>query len=166
MTDEVPWWLAEDQEEWLDLWYQPWDELLLPEEDGEAEAAAQSSLPRSYDRERGSRLRFPLRGGRRLTQTAHNAGVDGGILYADHRLLAIAKPPGPSLATRRSEPEAALARPLAALPDAAEGRYGCCWAGTSLAKPRAAGVVGAGCVGLVTRGARCTGSPGVAVTRR
>ncbi|HVN77074.1 MAG TPA: RluA family pseudouridine synthase [Thermoanaerobaculaceae bacterium] len=38
------------------------------------------------------------------------------VLFADERLVAIDKPPGVSLATRRAEPGAAVARLLAALP--------------------------------------------------
>ncbi|MDD5563927.1 MAG: RNA pseudouridine synthase [Thermoanaerobaculaceae bacterium] len=40
------------------------------------------------------------------------------VLYADERVVALAKPAGVSLATRRAEPGAAVARLLAALPDA------------------------------------------------
>lgn len=40
------------------------------------------------------------------------------MLYSDERLVALDKPPGVSLATRRAEPGAAVARLLAALPDA------------------------------------------------
>lgn len=50
--------------------------------------------------------------------------MQGAILYADHRLLAIAKPPGLSLATRRSEPGAAAVRLLATLPEGELQRWG------------------------------------------
>jgi 23S rRNA pseudouridine1911/1915/1917 synthase len=40
------------------------------------------------------------------------------VLYADERIVALDKPPGVSLATRRAEPGAAVIRLLAALPDA------------------------------------------------
>ncbi len=40
------------------------------------------------------------------------------MLYADERIVALDKPPGVSLATRRAEPGAAVTRLLAALPDA------------------------------------------------
>lgn len=42
--------------------------------------------------------------------------MKGPLLYVDHRLLAIAKPPGVSLATRRSDPQGATRRLLATLP--------------------------------------------------
>jgi 23S rRNA pseudouridine1911/1915/1917 synthase len=45
------------------------------------------------------------------------ARVSAGIVYADERLVAINKPSGVSLATRKREPHAAVARLLAALPD-------------------------------------------------
>ena len=46
----------------------------------------------------------------------HAAPVPGIIVYADERLVALNKPAGVSLATRRAEPHAAVARLLAALP--------------------------------------------------
>jgi 23S rRNA pseudouridine1911/1915/1917 synthase len=47
----------------------------------------------------------------------HAARVLATIVYADERLVAVNKPSGVSLATRRAEPHAAAARLLAALPD-------------------------------------------------
>jgi 23S rRNA pseudouridine1911/1915/1917 synthase len=44
--------------------------------------------------------------------------VMASLIFADDRLLAVAKPAGLSLATRRAEPSAAVARLLAALPAA------------------------------------------------
>jgi 23S rRNA pseudouridine1911/1915/1917 synthase len=46
------------------------------------------------------------------------------IVYADERLVAVNKPAGVSLATRRAEPHAAVARLLAALPEAERLPYG------------------------------------------
>lgn len=46
------------------------------------------------------------------------------LLYADHRLVVVAKPPGLSLATPRRQPHAAVARLLAALPEGEAERWG------------------------------------------
>jgi 23S rRNA pseudouridine1911/1915/1917 synthase len=46
------------------------------------------------------------------------------LVYCDHRLAVINKPPGLSLATRRSEPQAAALRLIAALPPEARLGYG------------------------------------------
>jgi 23S rRNA pseudouridine1911/1915/1917 synthase len=46
----------------------------------------------------------------------HAATVAAAIVYADERLVAVDKPAGVSLATRRSEPTAAVARLLAEVP--------------------------------------------------
>ncbi len=46
------------------------------------------------------------------------------VLYADERLVALGKPAGVSLATRRTEPGAAVARLLAALPAGEREGYG------------------------------------------
>lgn len=46
------------------------------------------------------------------------------MVYADERILALGKPAGVSLATRRGEPGAAVARLLAALPAAERDGYG------------------------------------------
>ena len=46
------------------------------------------------------------------------------IVYADERLVALAKPPGLSLATRRAQPGAAAARLLASLPEGERAAYG------------------------------------------
>jgi len=48
----------------------------------------------------------------------HAAVVLTTIVYADERLVAVNKPAGISLATRRTDPHAAVARLLAALPEA------------------------------------------------
>jgi 23S rRNA pseudouridine1911/1915/1917 synthase len=45
------------------------------------------------------------------------------VLYADERIVALDKAAGVSLATRRAEPGAAVARLLAALPDAERGAH-------------------------------------------
>ncbi len=50
--------------------------------------------------------------------------MSGAILYADHRLLAVAKPPGVSLATPRRYPGGAVARLLATLPMGEVQRWG------------------------------------------
>jgi 23S rRNA pseudouridine1911/1915/1917 synthase len=50
--------------------------------------------------------------------------VPGAIVYADERIVAINKPAGVSLATRRSEPVAAVARLLAALAEEDRAAYG------------------------------------------
>jgi 23S rRNA pseudouridine1911/1915/1917 synthase len=47
----------------------------------------------------------------------HAAVVLATIVYADERLVAVNKPAGVSLATRRAEPRAAIARLLEAVPD-------------------------------------------------
>ncbi|HVN31121.1 MAG TPA: RluA family pseudouridine synthase [Thermoanaerobaculaceae bacterium] len=52
------------------------------------------------------------------------AAVSADIVYIDEHLVAINKPAGVSLATRRSEPHAAVARLLAALPDDTCRDYG------------------------------------------
>lgn len=54
----------------------------------------------------------------------HAAPVLATIVYAGDRLVALNKPAGVSLATRRAEPHAAVARLLAALPEAERLRYG------------------------------------------
>lgn len=46
------------------------------------------------------------------------------VVYADERLVALNKPAGVSLATRRTEPGAAVARLLAALPEEERAAYG------------------------------------------
>jgi 23S rRNA pseudouridine1911/1915/1917 synthase len=46
------------------------------------------------------------------------------IVYIDERFIAINKPPGVSLATRRSEPQAAVARLLSVLPEETRLAYG------------------------------------------
>jgi 23S rRNA pseudouridine1911/1915/1917 synthase len=60
----------------------------------------------------------------KLATVWHAARVLATIVYADERLVAINKPAGVSLATRRSEPHAAVARLLAALPEDACRAYG------------------------------------------
>jgi 23S rRNA pseudouridine1911/1915/1917 synthase len=52
------------------------------------------------------------------------AGVQGELLYVDEQLVAVNKPSGVSLATRRAEPGAAVARLLAAMPAAEVSAYG------------------------------------------
>ena len=54
----------------------------------------------------------------------HASPVLATIVYADERLVAVNKPAGVSLATRRAEPHAAVARLLAALPEAERLPYG------------------------------------------
>ena len=73
------------------------------------------------------------------------------ILYADHRLLAVAKPPGVSLATPRSEPGAAVARLLATLPGDEVQRWGIDPADTFLVHRLDVGTSG---VVLLARGAQ------------
>ncbi len=76
--------------------------------------------------------------------------MDGAILYADHRLLAVAKPPGVSLATPRRQPGAAVARLLATLPAGEARRWGVDPADTFLVHRLDVGTSG---VVLLARGA-------------
>ncbi len=76
--------------------------------------------------------------------------MGGAILYADHRVLAVAKPPGVSLATPRRQPGAAVARLLAVLPAGEVERWGIDPADTFLVHRLDVGTSG---VVLLARGA-------------
>ena len=66
--------------------------------------------------------RTPVPGSR---SSWHAARVEqAGVIYADERFVAIDKPPGVSLATRRAQPQAAVERLLAALPAAVRDPLG------------------------------------------